>query len=151
VQVAPLRFSSWSRRRYPLQIFDTMGTKSPQYDLEMRSRSASKVSDRAGEKVAENGGAPKVVIVSNLSRNIVEIHLRHVFSNYGDIRKVDLPLHHKCPYHSPYAFIQSMLTLSNSCGYTLFRIFPTSQLVKTGGKPQSNFFKMTLLYWQSPI
>jgi hypothetical protein len=131
-----------------------MRSTSPQSDAVMRSRSPSKVSDRAGEKVAENGGAgvaSKVVIVSNLSRNIVEIHLRHIFSNYGDIRKVDLPLHHKCQYSSPSTLIQSKLTLLNSCEFTLFYEFFSLQLVKIEEKPQSNFCRMILLYWQSPI
>lgn len=77
-----------------------MRSASPQSDAEMRSRSPSKAPEAVAEKVGENGntvaGTSKVVIISNLSRNVVEVHLRHVFSNYGDIRKVDLPLHHKC-------------------------------------------------------
>jgi RNA-binding protein with serine-rich domain 1 len=38
----------------------------------------------------------KVVIVTNLSRNVVESHLRVVFGFYGQITKVDLPLFGKC-------------------------------------------------------
>ncbi|KAL5527401.1 hypothetical protein ACEPAG_6192 [Sanghuangporus baumii] len=34
----------------------------------------------------------KVVIVTNLSRNVVESHLRSIFGFYGDISKIDLPL-----------------------------------------------------------
>ncbi|KAI5125057.1 hypothetical protein M0805_007480 [Coniferiporia weirii] len=33
----------------------------------------------------------KVVIVTNLTRNVVEAHLRTVFGFYGDITKIDLP------------------------------------------------------------
>lgn len=38
----------------------------------------------------------KVVIVSNLTRNVAEAHLRTIFSFYGDIKKVDIPLFAKC-------------------------------------------------------
>ncbi|EPT03703.1 hypothetical protein FOMPIDRAFT_1079421, partial [Fomitopsis schrenkii] len=34
----------------------------------------------------------KVVIVTNLTRNVVEAHLRTIFSFYGDITKIDLPV-----------------------------------------------------------
>lgn len=38
----------------------------------------------------------KVVVVTNLSRNVVEAHLRSIFGFYGDITKIDLPLFGKC-------------------------------------------------------
>ena len=38
----------------------------------------------------------KVVVVTNLSRNVVESHLRSIFGFYGDITKIDLPLFGKC-------------------------------------------------------
>ncbi|KAI0687214.1 hypothetical protein BC835DRAFT_1286696, partial [Cytidiella melzeri] len=34
----------------------------------------------------------KVVIVTNLTRNVVEAHLQTIFGIYGEITKVDLPL-----------------------------------------------------------
>ncbi|KAH9844209.1 uncharacterized protein C8Q71DRAFT_801375 [Rhodofomes roseus] len=34
----------------------------------------------------------KVVIVTNLTRNVVETHLRTIFGFYGDISKIDLPM-----------------------------------------------------------
>ena len=40
----------------------------------------------------------KVVIVTSLTRNVVESHLRTIFGFYGDIIKVDLPLFGKCMY-----------------------------------------------------
>ena len=43
----------------------------------------------------ENPNA-KVVIVNNLTRNVVEAHLRTIFGFYGEIVKVDLPLYGKC-------------------------------------------------------
>lgn len=49
----------------------------------------------------ENGGAStkphaKVVIVTNLTRNVVESHLQVVFGFYGQVTKVDLPVFGKC-------------------------------------------------------
>lgn len=41
----------------------------------------------------------KVVIINNLTRNVVESHLRTVFGFYGQIVKLDLPLFTKCECH----------------------------------------------------
>lgn len=38
----------------------------------------------------------KVIIVTNLTRSVVESHLQTVFSFYGEISKIDLPLFGKC-------------------------------------------------------
>ena len=38
----------------------------------------------------------KVVIVQNLTRNVVEAHLQTIFSFYGTINKIDLPTFAKC-------------------------------------------------------
>jgi RNA-binding protein with serine-rich domain 1 len=38
----------------------------------------------------------KVVVVTNLTRNVVEVHLQTVFGFYGEITKIDLPLFGKC-------------------------------------------------------
>ena len=48
-----------------------------------------------------NGGTEerskaKAVVVTNLSRNVVETHLQLIFGFYGDIVKIDLPLFGKC-------------------------------------------------------
>ena len=40
----------------------------------------------------------KVVIVTNLTRNVVESHLKVIFGFYGEITKIDLPLFGKCEY-----------------------------------------------------
>jgi len=68
----------------------------------MRSRSPSLgpgagagKKDNPGENGTDKGNL-RVVVISNLSKNIAETHLRNIFSNYGDIRKLDLPLHQKC-------------------------------------------------------
>jgi len=38
----------------------------------------------------------KVVIVTNLTRNVVQEHLQTIFGFYGEIVKLDLPLFGKC-------------------------------------------------------
>jgi hypothetical protein len=61
-------------------------------DEEMRSVSRSPVPrDREGPKPG-----PKVVVVLNLTRNVADAHLRAMFGLYGEIRKIDLPVHTKC-------------------------------------------------------
>lgn len=40
----------------------------------------------------------KVVVVTSLTRNVVEGHLRSIFGVYGEIVKVDLPLFGKCTW-----------------------------------------------------
>jgi RNA-binding protein with serine-rich domain 1 len=40
----------------------------------------------------------RVVIITNLSRNVVESHLKTIFSFYGLITKVDLPTFVKCEF-----------------------------------------------------
>jgi hypothetical protein len=42
----------------------------------------------------------KVVIITNLTRNVVESHLQTIFGFYGRIMKIDLPLFGKCEYYS---------------------------------------------------
>ncbi|KAG6880078.1 hypothetical protein C0992_006890 [Termitomyces sp. T32_za158] len=38
----------------------------------------------------------KVVIITNLTRNVAESHLQTIFSFYGPIAKIDLPVYGKC-------------------------------------------------------
>jgi hypothetical protein len=58
----------------------------------------------------------KVVVITNLTRNVVDAHLQAVFSFYGEIVKIDLPLFGKClsalshPFLSPYS--NARITLS---------------------------------------
>lgn len=40
----------------------------------------------------------KVVIVTNLTRNVVESHLKTIFGFYGHITKIDLPIFVKCGF-----------------------------------------------------
>ncbi|KAG8852369.1 hypothetical protein FRB96_008715 [Tulasnella sp. 330] len=39
--------------------------------------------------------AAKVIIIHNLTRNVLEVHLRGVFEHYGKIRKIDFPTYKK--------------------------------------------------------
>ena len=54
----------------------------------------------------DNGGLAqekphaKVVVVTNLTRNVVEAHLRAIFGFYGEVQKVDLPVFGKCTLFS---------------------------------------------------
>lgn len=57
-------------------------------DEDMRMRSVSRSRSRSP--------ATRTVFVKNLTRNIVSGHLRAVFSPYGDIRKIHMPMHQKC-------------------------------------------------------
>jgi len=66
-------------------------------DEEMRSVSRSPLPrDRDGAKPG-----PKVVIVLNLTRNVADAHLRAIFGLYGEIRKIDLPVHARCTSSLP--------------------------------------------------
>ena len=55
--------------------------------------------DDSGHKVSDDKPDAKVIAVSNLTRNIVESHLRTVFGFYGHITKIDLPLYGNCAYN----------------------------------------------------
>lgn len=75
-------------------------------DEEMRSVSRSPAPrDHDGSKPG-----PKVIIVLNLTRNVADPHLRAIFGLYGEIRKIDLPLHAKCA-----SFLCGRSVLSASC------------------------------------
>lgn len=52
------------------------------------------------ENGASERGKPdaKVVVVTNLTRNVFEAHLRAIFGFYGEIARLDLPLYGKCMY-----------------------------------------------------
>ena len=58
----------------------------------------------------------KVIIITNLTRNVVESHLQTVFGFYGSIIKVDLPLFGKCTNQIasslPYFWINIYLFIS---------------------------------------
>ena len=59
---------------------------------------------------ADNANA-KVVTVTNLTRNVVESHLRAIFSFYGEIVKLDLPTFTKCMLHD----LEPIYLIDNLC------------------------------------
>lgn len=40
-------------------------------------------------------GGSRVIVIQNLSRNVLEVHLRGIFTHYGTIKKVDFPTYRK--------------------------------------------------------
>ena len=68
-----------------------------------RGRSTSPRPLRDGDVEMGNENDPqksdaRVVVVKNLTRNVVESHLRVVFGFYGQITKIDLPVYVKCEF-----------------------------------------------------
>ena len=53
------------------------------------------------DKQPEDKLDAKVVVINNLTRNVVEAHLQSVFGFYGEVVKIDLPIYVKCAYHMP--------------------------------------------------
>jgi hypothetical protein len=52
--------------------------------------------DIDNKNMADDKPDAKVVIITNLTRNVVESHLQTIFGFYGHIIKIDLPLFGKC-------------------------------------------------------
>lgn len=52
------------------------------------------------EEISGDTKDAKVVIITNLTRNVVETHLRTIFGFYGEISKIDLPLYANCAFTS---------------------------------------------------
>ena len=74
--------------------------------MSTRGRSASPQSrdvdvDMDKQSVSEDKLDAKVVVINNLTRNVVEAHLQSVFGFYGEVVKIDLPIYVKCAYHMP--------------------------------------------------
>jgi len=64
-------------------------------DIEMDASSNHEKVD-LGDSNGVNNPDSKVVIVTNLTRNVVQEHLQTIFGFYGEIVKLDLPLFGKC-------------------------------------------------------
>jgi RNA-binding protein with serine-rich domain 1 len=77
--------------------------------MSTRGRSASPQSppqsrdvDVDMDKQSEDKLDAKVIVITNLTRNVVEAHLQSVFGFYGEVVKIDLPIYVKCAYpHAP--------------------------------------------------
>ena len=67
--------------------------------MSTKGRSASPPSrdvDVDMEKQSDEKPDPKVIVVTNLTRNVVEPHLQSIFGFYGEVIKIDLPTYVKC-------------------------------------------------------
>lgn len=60
----------------------------------------------------------KVVIVTNLTRNVVESHLKIIFGFYGQISKIDLPLFGKCALQDVAMLLNTMTNHFNFDSWT---------------------------------
>ena len=49
-----------------------------------------------------NDPVSKVVVVTNLTRKVVQEHLQTIFGFYGEVLKLDLPLFGKCTSQMPF-------------------------------------------------
>lgn len=75
-------------------------------EMSTRGRSTSPHPLHDGDVDLDNGHGVekshiKVIQVSNLTRNVVDAHLRTVFGFYGHIVKIDLPIFGKCESYAP--------------------------------------------------
>ena len=71
------------------------------YAMSGRGRSVSPRPIRDEDVDMDDGPAnsnARVVIITNLTRNVLEPHLQTIFGFYGDIVKADVPLYAKCAY-----------------------------------------------------
>ena len=75
------------------------------------------------DKPSEDKPDAKVVVITNLTRNVVEAHLQSIFGFYGEIAKIDLPIYVKCAYHMHATFDLERMVVS-LCSNTLLFLFP---------------------------
>jgi hypothetical protein len=95
-------------------------------DVEMDTSSNHEKAD-LGSPNGVNKPDSKVVVVTNLTRNVVQDHLQTIFGFYGEIVKLDLPLFGKCASLAPNFHIDICFVGSQSF-----------QLVKTEAKQHWN-------------
>ncbi|KAH8830666.1 hypothetical protein DL96DRAFT_962995 [Flagelloscypha sp. PMI_526] len=70
------------------------GSPGRRSDVEMDAKSSRSIT-RSPSPSAKKDGAAKVVIITNLTRNICEAHIHTIFGFYGTISKVDIPVYPK--------------------------------------------------------
>jgi hypothetical protein len=70
----------------------------------------------------------KVVVVTNLTRNVVETHLQSIFGFYGEVVKIELPIYAKCVLPLTYS--------AYSCPHPPPPLFSCSSLSDTSRSPQ---------------
>ena len=69
--------------------------------MSTRGRTASPQSRGADmdlDKQSDSKPDAKIIIVTNLTRNVVEAHLQAIFGFYGEVVKIDLPTYAKCEF-----------------------------------------------------
>ena len=66
-------------------------------DVEMDTSSNHEKADLGNSDEVKKPDS-KVVVVTNLTRNVVQEHLQTIFGFYGEIVKLDLPLFGKCAF-----------------------------------------------------
>ncbi|KAF8505683.1 hypothetical protein F5888DRAFT_1837689 [Russula emetica] len=77
--------------------------------MSTRGRSASPQSrdvDVDMEKQSEDKLDAKVIVITNLTRNVVEAHLQSIFGFYGEVVKVDLPIYVKSGQNKGKAYLE---------------------------------------------
>lgn len=90
-------------------------------------------SDRTRSPSPATKPGAKVVVVTNLTRNICEAHLHAVFGFYGSISKVDLPIYPKCTFRPHYPLFVLLILLSKLAkpeAKQLWNISPPNQQKK---------------------
>ena len=70
-------------------------------DVEMETSSNHEKVDLGSSNGVVTKPDSKVVIVTNLTRNVVQDHLQTIFGFYGEVVKLDLPLFGKCASLAP--------------------------------------------------
>ena len=70
-----------------------------------RSSSSGSAKDR-GSRRGKGEGAPKILHVSNLTRNVTADHLREIFSNFGEVKTVELAMDNTVQLPKGYAFVE---------------------------------------------
>ena len=79
----------------------TLSTEQPLNNMSTRGRSASPRSrdvDVDMERQSDAKPDAKFIVITNLTRNVVDTHLQSIFAFYGEVVKIDLPTYVKCVY-----------------------------------------------------
>ncbi|RPA91933.1 DUF590-domain-containing protein [Choiromyces venosus 120613-1] len=84
---------SRSRTRSPVSDRSRSQTQSPVSRARSRSRSGSR--GRSYSRSASPGIQSTKIVIEKLTKNVTEAHITEIFSRYGEIKKVDMPLNHQ--------------------------------------------------------
>jgi RNA-binding protein with serine-rich domain 1 len=89
--------------------------------MSTRGRSASPQSrgvDVDMDKQSDAKPDAKVIVITNLTRNVVEAHLQAIFGFYGEVVKIDLPTYAKCALLL--VLLPFLLPTSSKCVFIFF-------------------------------